>query len=70
MHPDIVQNQVLTVQGPGSSRFLPSSGRPCKELILPSQASLTDLRALETDILVIKRTEVFDPKGSVQCCHQ
>lgn len=60
----------LTVQVPDSSWFLPLSGKPCKELILPSQASLTDLRALKTDTLITKRCEVHDLKGSVQYCYQ
>lgn len=46
MHPDPVQNQVLRVQVPGSSSFLKEA---MQELLLPSQASLTDMRALETD---------------------
>lgn len=42
MHPDTVQDQVLTVQVPGSSWFLsPFIKEAMQELKLPSQASLT-----------------------------
>lgn len=48
MHPDTVQNQVLTVQVPGSSCFSLIK-EAMHELIMPSQASLTGMKTLETD---------------------
>lgn len=69
MHPDTVQNQGLTVQMPGSSRS-PFIEEAMQELILPSKASLTVMRALETDHPGHQRREVFDLRDSVQCCYQ